>query len=235
MSTHGTDQYMVQRYLCTDRPRSAAKALLVSGVVVLAQFIGFLFIGVLLFAFYRPDREAGYGPAAGAAPFAAPDQVFPDFITAHLPIGLSGLVVAAIFAAAMSSSLNSIAATVVSDLYAPLRAGRTDRHYLNVSRVVTMIAGIVQIAVGIAMQQTARSALGIVLSIASLINGPILGVFLLGWLRERASRTAALAGMVTGLIVISIVAFTTKIAWPWYALIGSATTFITGALFAKKN
>src|SRR3954453_13615558 len=62
MSTHGTDQYLVQRYLCTDKPRSAALALLTSGVVVLAQFVGFLFIGVLLFAFYRPDRVAGGGP-----------------------------------------------------------------------------------------------------------------------------------------------------------------------------
>src|SRR2546427_7124381 len=85
MSTHGTDQYLVQRYLCTDRPRSAALALLSSGVVVLAQFVGFLFIGVLLFAFYRPDRLAGGGPAA---PFRAADQVFPDFITRHLPSGL---------------------------------------------------------------------------------------------------------------------------------------------------
>lgn len=230
MSTHGTDQYMVQRYLCTDRPRKASLALLVSGVVVLAQFLGFLFIGVLLFAFYRPDRMAGYGATSGAAPFAAADQVFPDFITNHLPIGLSGLVVAAIFAAAMSSSLNSIAATVVSDLYTPLRPGRPDRHYLNVSKVVTVIAGIVQIAVGVAMQHSARSALAIVLSIASLINGPILGVFLLGWLRSSAARTAALTGMLTGLAVILYVAFATKIAWPWYTLIGSTTTFVVGSI-----
>ncbi len=230
MSTHGTDQYMVQRYLCTDRPRKASLALLVSGVVVLAQFLGFLFIGVLLFAFYRPDRMAGYGPTSGAAPFAAADQVFPDFITNHLPIGLSGLVVAAIFAAAMSSSLNSIAATVVSDLYTPLRPGRPDRHYLNVSKLVTVIAGIVQIAVGVAMQHSAKSALAIVLSIASLINGPILGVFLLGWLRSSATRTAAFTGMLTGLAVILYVAFATKIAWPWYTLIGSATTFLVGSL-----
>src|SRR5439155_21453713 len=109
MSTHGTDQYLVQRYLCTDRPRSAALALLSSGIVVLAQFIGFLFIGVLLFAFYAPYKLAGYAAGAASAPFNAPDQVFPDFITRHLPSGLSGLVVAAIFAAAMFLSLNSIA------------------------------------------------------------------------------------------------------------------------------
>ena len=230
MSTHGTDQYMVQRYLCTDRPQKASAALLVSGVIVLLQFTFFLFIGVLLFGFYRPDRLAEYGAKAPAAPFGATDQVFPDFITNHLPTGLSGLVVAAIFAAAMSSSLNSIAATVTSDLYAPLRKGRTDRHYLNVARVVTVVAGIVQIAVGIAMQHSGQSALGIVLSIASLINGPILGVFLLGWMRANAGRAAAFAGMIAGLIVITFVWRATKIAWPWYTLIGSMTTLIIGSL-----
>ncbi|HEX6179090.1 MAG TPA: hypothetical protein VF057_12075, partial [Thermoanaerobaculia bacterium] len=235
MSTHGTDQYMVQRYLCTDRPQKASAALLVSGVIVLLQFTFFLFIGVLLFGFYRPDRLAEYGAKMPAAPFAATDQVFPDFITNHLPTGLAGLVVAAIFAAAMSSSLNSIAATVTSDLYAPLRKGRSDRHYLNVARVVTVIAGLVQIAVGIAMQHSGQSALGIVLSIASLINGPILGVFLLGWMRANATRVAAFAGMLTGLVVITFVWRATKIAWPWYTLIGSATTFAIGSVVALLN
>src|SRR5438132_13082941 len=74
MSTHGTDQYLVQRYLCTDRPRSAALALLSSGVVILAQFIGFLFIGVLLFALYAPYKLAGYAAGGPSAPFQAPDQ-----------------------------------------------------------------------------------------------------------------------------------------------------------------
>jgi Na+/proline symporter len=90
MSTHGTDQYMVQRYLCTTSSRKASLALLVSGVVILVQFIGFLFIGALLFAFYRPDRLAGYATAAAPAfPFTTPDQVFPDFIINHVPSGLA--------------------------------------------------------------------------------------------------------------------------------------------------
>jgi SSS family transporter len=219
MSTHGTDQYMVQRYLCTDSSRKASAALLVSGVVVLVQFIGFLFIGVLLFAFYK-GRE-----------FQAGDQVFPDFIANHLPVGLSGLVVAAIFAAAMSSSLSAIASTVVADLYAPVVRERSDRHYLNVSRVVILLAGMAQIAVGVGMQYTARSALNIVLSVASLINGPILGVFLLG-ATGRGGRLAAFAGMVSGLAVVLYVAFATKVAWPWYTLVGSLTTLGVGSVFA---
>ncbi|HEX2061447.1 MAG TPA: sodium:solute symporter, partial [Thermoanaerobaculia bacterium] len=219
MSTHGTDQYMVQRYLCTDRPASASKAVIVSGVVVLVQFAMFLFIGVLLFSFY-----------GAGAPVAASDQIFPHFIANHLPVGLSGLVVAAILAAAMSSSLNSIAATIVADL----ARTRDDAHAMRLSRVLTVVAGIAQIAVGVAMQHTQRSALGVALSIASLINGPILGVFFLGATR-RATTPAALAGMSAGLVAVALVAFGTKVAWPWYAVVGSSVTFVVGGLLSSSR
>ena len=221
MSTHGTDQYLVQRYLCTNSPRQAAKALLVSGVVILAQFIGFLFIGVLLFAFYRPDAHG----------FMAPDQVFPDFITRQLPTGLAGLVVAAIFAAAMSSSLNSIAATFVADLYSPVVRDKGDRHYLNVSRVVTIVAGIAQIVVGLAVMGQKRSALDAALLVASLINGPILGVFLLGSLK-RGGPWSAFAGMSAGIVLVMYIWLGTHAAWPWFTVVGSLTTLAVGSALA---
>ncbi|HXI13561.1 MAG TPA: sodium/solute symporter [Thermoanaerobaculia bacterium] len=231
MSTHGTDQYMVQRYLCTDRPRKAALALLSSGAVIVVQFVGFLFIGVLLFAFYRPDKIAGYATGVAAAPFSAPDQVFPDFITHHLPSGLAGLVIAAIFAAAMSSSLSSIASTAVADLYRPLVRDRGDTHYLRVSRVVILIAGAAQILVALAMGQQARSAVDTALSIASLFNGPILGVFLLAAAR-RGGPSAALAGMFSGIALVLTLKFGTTIAWPWYTVFGSLTTLAVGSMAA---
>lgn len=227
MSTHGTDQYLVQRYLCTDRPKRASAALLTSGAVVLGQFIGFLFIGVLLFAFYQPFTDPGYATAASTAfPFAGGDRVFPDFITRHLPPGLSGLVVAAIFAAAMSSSLNSIAATAMNDLYKPLRAGRSDKHYLKVSHLLTLLWGVVQIAVALVLRNKNRSALDLALSIASLINGPILGVFLVGVFLKRVSQAPALIGMLASSAVMLYIYFATRIAWTWYVFIGSSITLI---------
>jgi SSS family transporter len=224
MSTHGTDQFLVQRYLCTDRARKAAAALLSSGVLVLAQFVGFLLIGLLLFAYYRPFEAAGGFPLAG-------DQVFPDFITRGLPSGLSGLVVAAIFAAAMSSSLNSIAATAVSDLYRPLRPRAGDAHYLRVSRALTLGAGIAQIAVALAIRGSSRSALATALSVASLLNGPVLGVFLLGATRATGAA-AALFGMSAGLAAVLAVWRWTPLAWPWYAAVGSLTTLSVGFLIS---
>lgn len=225
MSTHGTDQYLVQRYLCTDRPRRAATALLTSGAIVLAQFIGFLFIGVLLFAFYHPHTDPGYATAASTAfPFTGGDRVFPDFITRHLPTGLSGLVVAAIFAAAMSSSLNSIAATSVNDLYRPFRQNLSDAHYLKVSHWLTLVWGVVQIAVALLVRNQNRSALDQALSVASLINGPVLGVFLVGVFLKRASEPPALIGMLASMAAMIYVRFATGIAWTWYVFIGSLIT-----------
>src|SRR5215204_6778081 len=223
MSTHGTDQYLVQRYLCTDRPRRAAAALLSSGAVVFAQFIGFLFIGVLLFAFYGPHASPLYGDFAAACaqvnpteaagrclsdpafakaasatfPFAGGDRVFPDFITKHMPTGLSGLVVAAIFAAALSSSLNSIAANFVQDLYKPFKPKPDDKHLLKVSHWLTLVFGIVQIVVALIVMRQNESALNQALSIATFFNGPVLGVFLVGTFVKKAREIHALIGMLT--------------------------------------
>jgi SSS family solute:Na+ symporter len=231
MSTHGTDQYLVQRYLCTDRPKRAAAALLTSGAIVLGQFIGFLFIGVLLFAFYHPFTDPAYATApATAFPFTGGDRVFPDFITRHLPPGLSGLVVAAIFAAAMSSSLNAIAATAMNDLYKPLRPQATDKHYLKVSHLLTLFWGVVQIAVALVLRNRNRSALDLALSIASLINGPILGVFLVGVFLRRVSQTPALIGMVVSMAAMLYIYFVTRIAWTWYVFIGSGITLVVAWL-----
>jgi len=264
MSTHGTDQYLVQRYLCTDKPRRAAAALLSSGAVVFGQFVGFLFIGVLLFAFYQPFKDPLYtnyaeacaklqpasatkcfsDPAFAEAasanyPFTGGDRVFPDFITKYMPSGLSGLVVAAIFAAALSSSLNSIASTSINDLYKPFRPKRDDKHYLRVSHWLTLVWGIVQIGVALVAMRQNRSALDQALSVASLVNGPILGVFLVGTFLRRVSEPPALLGMMASMIVMTYIRFWTPIAWTWYVLIGSVITFlvawIAGFAFAPAS
>jgi SSS family transporter len=229
MSTHGTDQYLVQRYLCTDRPRRAGAALVVSGVIVLVQFAFFLAIGLLLFAYYKPYALSGYLTGPASAPFPRADAVFPDFIAHHLPTGLAGLVVAAILAAAMSSSLNSIAATAVNDLWSPLRPGRSDAEALRASKLFTVLAGAAQVTVALVVMRSPASALDRALAVASLVNGPILGVFLIGAFTKKAGRTAALAGMCTGLAVVLVVWRFTNVSWPWWAAIGSLTTLAVGA------
>jgi len=138
--------------------------------------------------------------------------------------------VAAIFAAAMSSSLNSIAATAVNDLYRQFRSRMSDQHYLKVSHVLTLVWGVVQIGVALLVRHQGRSALDQALSIASLINGPVLGVFLVGTFLRRVSEPPALIGMVASIVVMLYVFFATNIAWTWYVFIGSAVTLIVAWL-----
>jgi len=165
-------------------------------------------------------------PVAGTFQAVGGDRVFPDFITKFMPSGLSGLVVAAIFAAALSSSLNSIAATAVNDLYKPFRPKRDDKHYLRVSHWLTLVWGIIQIGVALIAMRQNRSALDQALSVASLINGPVLGVFLVGTFLRRVSEPPALIGMVSSMVVMLYIRFWTPVAWTWYVLIGSLVTFV---------
>jgi SSS family solute:Na+ symporter len=143
-----------------------------------------------------------------------------------MPAGLSGLVVAAIFAAALSSSLNSIAATAINDLYKPFAKNKTDKDLVRLAGVLTVIIGIIQIVVAIAFMKSGESALALALSVASLINGPILGVFLVGTFLKKARETHALIGMIASISLMLYILLGTKIAWTWYALIGSMTTLI---------
>src|SRR5215218_4718197 len=230
-ATHGTDQMMVQRYLCSRNVRDARTALLTSGIVVLAQFVLFLVIGTMLYTFYAgAPQELAAITVNGRV---QTDRVFPLFIVSHMPLGLMGLVVAAIFAAAMStlsSSLNSSAAAAVNDFYVLMTAGaRSDRHYLAVSRVFTAACGAIQIAVALVAIGLSTRVVDEVLGIASFTNGVILGMFLLGTF-TRASQGSAAVGVATGIAVMLGVKFLTAVSWQWYVLIGSLATLGAGAL-----
>jgi solute:Na+ symporter, SSS family len=221
-ATHGADQLMVQRYLSARSQKQAAGALIASGVVIFCQFALFLFIGVALAAFYVafPPRKA-----------LGPDDVFAYFIVNYLPVGVTGLVVAAVFSAAMgtlSGSLNASASTTVNDLYRPI-SGRTDEaHLLRVSRVLTALWGVVLMTVAAGATQLKDSVVNNALAIASFTTGIILGLFLLGILTKRVGQSAALVGMIAGIAAVSFAKFATPLAWPWYALVGSSTVFFVG-------
>jgi SSS family transporter len=219
-STHGTDQYMVQRYLCGKNARQASVALLTSGAIVFVQFIMFLMIGVMLFVFYNQNTL----PAD-----VTPDRIFSYFIVTQLPTGVIGLVIAAMLAAAMSSSLNALASTTLTDFYQPLFApNRSEAHYMRFSRVVTAVWGAVQIAAALYVIGKDRRIVDTVLSIASFTNGPILGLFFLGALTRRVRQSGAMAGVITGIAVMVFVWWKLNVSWQWYVLIGSAVTFLVG-------
>jgi SSS family solute:Na+ symporter len=242
IGTHGTDHMMVQRYLSARSERDAGRAIIASGVVVLLQFALFLFIGVQLAAFYAHQSELQAVWAADAQVGAwTTDDVFPHFIVNHFPqnTGLIGLMLAAILAAAMStlsSSLNSSASALVNDFYVPWRKNRpTGEHLFLVTRWLTVFFGIVQSAIGIWARSLEKAVVDNALTIAGFSAGLLLGIFALGVFTKRAGQTAALAGSGAGLVVLVFFQFVAphfglKLAWPWFALVGSSTTFVCGWL-----
>lgn len=221
-ATHGADQLMVQRYLSARSQRQAAAALVASGLVVLAQFALFLFIGVALYVFYRD-----FPPSQ---PLLR-DREFAYFIVHYLPRGVLGLVIAAVFSAAMgtlSGSLNASASTTVNDLYRPLVPGASERHLMQVSKILTAVWGVIQMSVAVAATQLKQNVVENALAIASFTTGIILGLFLLGILTKRVGQRAALVGLLAGVAAVSFAKFGTSLAWPWYALVGSSTVFAVG-------
>jgi len=222
MASHGTDQLLVQRVLTCRNQRDGQKALIMSGFVVLFQFVLFLTIGLMLFAYYRTHPQ----PV-----LTSNDEIFPVFIVNTLPHGISGLVIAAIFAAAMSNlsaSLNSLASTTVLDFYAPMSGGeKSDEHLLKVSRWVTAAWGIVLILVAL-VARTWGSVFTAGLTIASLVYGPMLGAFALGVFTTRATTRGVVTGMAVSLGSMWMVRLNTSLAWTWYVLLGSAICITVG-------
>jgi len=235
-ATHGTDQLMVQRYLCATSSRQARVALLTSGAVVFAQFMLFLLIGSMLYVYYTGHATAEIAAFTFDGRIQS-DRIFPHFIVSHLPPGVVGLVIAAVFAAAMStlaSSLNSSSATAVADFYMPMRPA-SDEHYLRVSRWLTAFWGAVQISVALVAIQFSTRVVDEVLGIASFTNGIILGVFLLGTFAPGVRQRAAFVGIVVGAAVMLAVKVFGLTSWQWYVLVGSVVTYVTGIVASRAG
>jgi solute:Na+ symporter, SSS family len=220
MASHGTDQTMVQRLLAARSERDSKTALLASGVIVFAQFALFLVLGVMLFVF------AQHGALQN--PGNDPDRLYPQFVVHHMPVGLTGLVLASIFAIAMSNasgSLNSLASSSIIDL----GAQRVDpgAQPLRHSRMMTIVWGVILALLGLVHWGPVLVA---GLTITSITYGALLGVFLLGTWNRRANETGALVGFVVGLACMVVVARFTPLAWTWYVFVGTIITCSVGAL-----
>lgn len=216
-ASHGTDQLMVQRLLAAKNQRESRVALLTSWVLVAAQFTLFLVIGVCLFALYSLRHSQ---------PPAVMDRIYPSFVWTALPPGLAGLVMAAILAAAMSNlsaAMNSLASTTVIDFLKPAAAPAG----VKVAKQVTLGWGAILFLVALLARHWGN-VFEAGLSIASVLYGSLLGVFLLGTLTSRVGESAAILGMAVGLAVMLYVRFATSIAFTWYVPIGTTATFLTG-------
>lgn len=237
MATHGTDHDMVQRLLTCRESRDGQRSLWVSGLVSVVVTTLFLGVGQMLFV-YVQHLPAG-DPMGIAADMLADSgrngHFFLHYIVSALPVGVTGLVLAAVFAAAMSSldsAMSAMSATFVSDIYRQhVKPQGEEGHYLWVGRLSTVVIGVLLVGVALlvvhyyeANPQT--DLLSIALGVMTFFYGALLGIFLLGFLsRDRGNTWTNTVGALSSIVAVILVKQTTEVGWPWFIVIGTLVTF----------
>ena len=224
MASHGTDQLIVQRLFATKNLRGAQKAIIGSGIIVILQFAIFLILGVMLYSYYGPlDIRS--------------DEIFPKFIIEALPPGITGIIIAGLFAAAMSTlagSMSSLSSSAMMDIYSPFFGKNIDdKKKLSISRKLTIFWAILLTLSAMMFMGSSLAVVEIALSIASFTYGGLLGTFLLGLLFKRVKQISALAGFAAGIVVMIFVIFLSNIGWTWYTIIGVTVTISVGLLISQ--
>jgi SSS family transporter len=217
-ASHGTDQLFVQRLLAARGQKQSATALISSGVAILFQFALFLIVGVMLWAFYRVP----------SAHFGTADRIYPTFIVSQMPHGISGLLIAAILAAAMSNlsaALNSLSSSTIMDFFVRPATGEGVR--MRLSRLATFCWAMVLFALAVLALQKVGRVVEVGLQIASVAYGALLGVFLLGVLTKKANQRGAMVGMLFG-FGMELYLWRAHVPWTWWVMIGTAMTFAVG-------
>ncbi|WP_418276371.1 sodium:solute symporter [Isoptericola jiangsuensis] len=239
MASHGADQLVVQRLLACRSKVEAQKALIWSGVVVFFQFAVFLAVGLALWGYYDQMTPDQLG-------LTRDDEIFPKFIVEGLPVGVSGLLLAAILAAAMStlsSSLSALSSSTVTDVYAKLRRTPvTDAEGLRVGRWATIGWGLAFIAPAVFFQSDEGNIVVLALGIAGITYGGLLGAFVFGIVDKRATALDANVAFVAAVgvnlyffVMEKYVTGEVWVAWQWYPLLGVITTFVVGGLLSLRH
>lgn len=220
MSSHGTDQLVVQRLLAAKNLAESKKSLITTGVIIILQFALFLFVGILLFAYYgKLDIKS--------------DEIFIKFIIEVLPSGVKGFIIAGLFAAALSTlagSITSLSSSVIMDLYLPLKKSVDEKKNLLISKLLTIFWAAMLIVSAFFFMNSSKAVVELALSIASFTYGGLLGTFLLGLSNKNVKQNHAIAGFISAIIVMIFVITFKVVAWTWFILIGVSVTIIVGNL-----
>lgn len=227
MSSHGTDQLIVQRLLAAKNLVESKKALITTGVIIIFQFALFLAVGVLLYAYYGSLNVKS-------------DEIFSKFIIEVLPSGVKGIIIAGLFAAALSTlagSITSLSSSVMMDLYIPFKKSIDEKKNLLYSKLLTIFWAVMLIFSAFIFMESSKAVVEIALSIASFTYGGLLGTFLLGLSNKKIQQNHAIAGFISAIVIMSFIIFFKVVAWTWFILIGVCVTLLVGnlvSMFSKK-
>lgn len=195
LSSYTADQAVVQRYMTTPDQKLAARSIWTNAVLAIPATLIFFGIGTALFVFYRQHPQR-------LDPGFTTDQIFPMFIANEMPVGLAGLLVAGIFAAAqstVSTSINSTATTVVTDFLKPFLPNRTDKQFLRDARLLSVLLGVAGTAFALLfISPQIKSLFDEFIKVIGLFMGVLGGLFVLGVGTRRANATGAIVGAFGG-------------------------------------
>jgi len=229
ISTYGSDQVMVQRFLTSPDVKTMRRSVMFTGLLTVPVVILLAMVGLALFSYYHAHADL-------RATLSSSERVIPHFVLNVLPSGVSGLVVAGVFAATMSTlsaGFNSLATATVVDFvqrfrtHAPVNP-KTDLH---LARAVTIAWAVASTIAALFLNRIGKGIVETFGTISGLFTGPILGIFLLGILTKRTGAGAAMIAIVAGTAATWWVS-TTPAAWVWYAPTGSFVTIAVG-IFAS--
>ncbi|CAN5466884.1 sodium/solute symporter [soil metagenome] len=224
-----TDQAVIQRYLTTNNEKEAAKSLWTNGIISVPTGFLFFALGVCLYVFYKISPELIHIGMQN-------DQIFPLFIGQQLPVGLSGLVIAGIFAASMSSldsSMHSISTAWTVDFYRRFNPDSEEKYRLRLAKIVVILVGIFGTAMACVLAMYPIQSLYFLFQeIIGLLSSALAGIFILGIFTERATSKGVIIGAVVSLFVMAFVKFQTGIHFYVYPLIGMPVCIIVGYLFS---
>lgn len=226
VASHGTDHLIVQRVLSCRDKRSAQKAMVFSGIIIIFQF--FLF---LLFGLFIKQLLSGMT-------FDRSDEIIPYFIMNHLPKGLRGLMLAGIFAAAMStlsSSINSLSSSTTVDLLEIDKKNYSDAKKVGISRLISFLWALMIVGISVLLKNTKNPLVEVGLSIASVTYGGMLGIFLMGRFFKTFQDKAAIVGVFVSIVANIFIAAFTPVFWLWYVVVGCAISFCVAVVLNRSH
>ena len=227
--SYSTDQAVIQRYLTTKDEQASRRAIWTNALLAIPASALFFFVGTALFVFYQSHP-------ASLHPLEKTDQIFAWFIASEMPPGLSGLVIAGIFAAAMSSldsSIHSVSTAITTDFIRRFRPNLEEHHFLNIARALTLILGIVgTITATVMAGQDIQSLWTFFLGLIGLFGGTLCGLFLLGIFTRRTAAIHAWIGIVFSIAALAVARFGFNLNSLLFAALGATTCLFTGWLAA---
>lgn len=231
LAAYGTDQVAIQRYLTTKSLAECRRSLIFHAAVIIPICVCFYYVGTMMWAFYEhyPELRPVFQPGKE-------DRILPFFVMQQLPVGLRGLVIAALFAATMSSmdsGINSVTTATIMDFgRGLLRKRHEEGRQLQSARTWTVVWGTLTIACALAAGWWGKTLIEMTNKVAGLFAGPLLGIFLLGMLTRRANQAGTLIAGLAGFALVIYVVFRTDVSFMLYTMIGCVTTVVLGALLS---